>query len=112
MKKNIIFTVALSGFVLSAEQMVAHSHTKYVVVEEAAPVAVMVEEEPPALIVEQVTPSPGAAYVWKEGYWKWNGHWKWVRGRWELKPSSEAVWVPGVWEQHHHHWVYKEGHWR
>lgn len=105
-----IYGLTLCGLcILSAQSIYAHD--RYVVVEETYPAEVYVEQDPPALIVETRTASPGPAYVWINGYWKWNKDWKWVKGKWVLKPSPQASWVAGTWEKKHHHWVWKEGHW-
>lgn len=93
----------------------AHQHHTYIV--EETPIIVnetpyaMVESEPPADIEEQMEMSPGVGYVWTKGYWSWNGQWVWRKGCWVQRPHPGAVWVPGFWIKHHHHWSWTEGHW-
>jgi len=77
---------------------------------------------PPAPRVERVLPrSPGAGYVWVDGYWYPSGkHWKWHKGYWTRAPYPTARWIAprydgnqffnGYWEgdrgriEHDHHW--------
>jgi hypothetical protein len=131
MNRNFVLFGVLGVVLCCAQQGNAHYHHDYVVVERPvvvarpapvifvnpapAPMVVVdesaIQQEPPALIFEQMTPSPGLAYTWVGGYWKWNGGWKWKSGRWELRPAGVTVWEQGRWERGHHGWVWKEGHW-
>ena len=58
--------------------------------------------------------SPGAGYVWTEGYWDLReGRWHWVDGQWQVPPNADAVWVPGTWTATPHgKWVFHPGHWQ
>jgi hypothetical protein len=68
---------------------------------------------PPPLIAETVVVSPGPAYVWVPGYWRWYGHgWGWVRGAWVIPPHRRAVWVEGGWGRRFGRTIWIEGHWR
>lgn len=71
---------------------------------------------PPAARVEPVpAPPPGAprAYVWRPGYWRWNGHrYIWIAGRYVRPPRPHAAWVPAHWAQRRGRWVWVPGHWR
>ena len=53
----------------------------------AAPPTVIVTSPnmpPPAPRAEVRTPSPGAGYVWQNGYWTWrNSQYEWVAGHWQ-----------------------------
>ena len=72
---------------------------------------VMVEGTPPPPLNEVEDPNPGPGSIWRDGYWKWEGRWKWQKGGWILKPSEDSVWVPGFWKKNGHHWVWVDGHW-
>jgi hypothetical protein len=63
---------------------------------------IFVTAAPPPPIVEQVTVSPGPAFVWIGGNWVWHGKWMWERGHWARPPHPGAVWVP-------HRYVYRNG---
>jgi hypothetical protein len=68
---------------------------------------------PPLSQQEAVPPPPGAAMVWRPGYWSWSRHgWVWVSGRYVSRPYPRANWVPGHWTQRHGGWVWVPGHWR
>lgn len=130
-KKSFII---IGGLLIIGPQLIhAHSHHNTYIVEQPQTVVVVqqaptpvlvpapsvnvitVESQPPADIVEQMTPSPGIGYVWKQGYWKWNGNWVWVSGSWALPPHAGGVYVPGHWRQSHHHnhrWEWEDSHWR
>jgi hypothetical protein len=70
-----------------------------------------VEQPPPAPRVEVVTVAPGPDYYWVGGYWRWNGSWVWVSGRWVVRPWHGAVWAGGHWDRHGHGYVWVDGHW-
>lgn len=58
------------------------------VVSAPAPGSAVIVESPemPAPRVEEAGPSPGAGYVWVQGYWKKVHHgWEWVPGHWERR---------------------------
>src|SRR5687768_6103403 len=47
---------------------------------------VYVNAYPPEPQYEVVTASPGAGYVWIDGYWDWRGgSWVWVNGHWQAE---------------------------
>ena len=47
--------------------------------------------QPAQVVGEQVTPAPGAGYVWMAGHWNnVSQRWVWVPGHWELPPSPSA----------------------
>jgi len=64
---------------------------------------------PPQARVVRVQPrSPGASYVWIEGYWYAVGnHYKWHDGYWTRPPYGGARWV----EPHHDGQRFFEGYW-
>jgi len=67
----------------------------------SAPTAVTatnVPPPPPMIVTEQVVASPGSDYVWRAGYWSWNGiSWVWIPGVWVLPPAPSAIWIGGYW---------------
>jgi len=67
---------------------------------------------PPPPRREMRSASPGAAYFWVPGHWKWrHGDWYWIRGHWEKKRRGK-VWVPGHWERRGNRRAWIPGHWR
>lgn len=73
---------------------------------------VFVTQAPPAVRVETRTVSPGPDYVWTRGYWRWTGmKYRWVPGRWVIRPRPAAVWVEGQWVQRPGGWAWVAGHW-
>lgn len=78
----------------------------------AAPSAAVVEGAPPAPRVEMIPVAPGPDHFWVGGYWRWNGAWVWVGGRWVARPWYGAVWVGGHWARHGRGYVWVDGHWR
>src|SRR4030095_4507233 len=74
---------------------------------------VLATQAPPAIRVETQPASPGAAYVWTSGYWRWTGtSYVWVSGSWVMPPRQAAVWVPGQWVRRAGGWVWIAGHWQ
>jgi len=74
---------------------------------------VYLQTGPPEPIVEVITVSPGAGYVWVTGYHKWDGvAYVWVPGHYQLAPRARAVWVPGRWRQGRRGWYWVNGRWR
>jgi hypothetical protein len=68
---------------------------------------------PPAPHYEARIVSPGAGYVWVDGYQRWDGRgYAWVPGRWVRPPSPRSRWVQGRWVHDRQGWYYAEGHWR
>lgn len=76
-----------------------------------APITV-VEQSPPAPIVEVVPVAPSPDYYWVPGYWRWNGTWVWVGGRWSVRPWHGAVWLGGHWGRHGRGYIWVGGRWR
>lgn len=71
-----------------------------------------VERRPPAPLVEVAPPTPGAAYVWVPGYWRWNGYdHSWVRGYWVARPSATVVWLPSGWVHVRGRYRFVPGRW-
>jgi WXXGXW repeat (2 copies) len=78
---------------------------------EAAGVVIGVAPPPPA--VEVVPAPPAAGYIWRPGYWGWNGaQYVWVPGAYVVAPYPAAVWVPGHWVARGGGWIWVEGYWR
>ena len=74
---------------------------------------VLVTQAPPEVRVETQPVSPGAAYVWTTGYWRWTGaQYVWVPGTWIARPTPAAVWVAGHWVRRPGGWVWIAGHWQ
>lgn len=68
----------------------------------------------PPLVVEPVPPPPvHGYYVWRPGYWSWNGvRYVWMPGVYLRPPYAGAVWVPGHWVGRRRGWVWVGGRWR
>jgi WXXGXW repeat (2 copies) len=74
---------------------------------------VVVTQAPPVVRVEAQTVSPGPAYVWTRGYWRWTGAgYEWAPGTWVTRPSPRTVWVEGHWVRRPGGWVWIAGHWQ
>src|SRR5262245_24818081 len=68
---------------------------------------------PPAPVYEVRRASPGPAYVWTDGYYRWTGrNYAWTPGRWVAKPRANAKWVKGRWEKNRKGYYYVEGKWK
>ena len=52
---------------------------------------------------EIVPPRPGADFVWRNGFWRWEGTWVWVPGQWEFRPPQVIIVEPGFGFGYHHH---------
>jgi YXWGXW repeat-containing protein len=74
---------------------------------------VIVGVAPPAPIVEVAPAPPAVGYVWRPGYWSWNGaRYIWVTGAYVAAPRPGAVWVPSHWVARGGGWVWVGGYWR
>jgi hypothetical protein len=63
---------------------------------------------PPAPRAYRVPPSPGADYVWVEGYqYPQGSHYRWHEGYWTRPPYAGAYWV----EPYHANGQYVTGRW-
>ena len=68
---------------------------------------------PPARVVEVRPARPGAHYVWRDGYHRWDGHhYVWTHGYWAVPPRAHAHWVPAHWAHNGHGYYLVRGHWR
>lgn len=76
----IVLTVLLSG--CSATLGIKRSHPA-----------------PPAPRLEAALyASPGADWVWCDGWWEWREHsWLWVGGSFQKRPWAGAVWIKTTW---------------
>ena len=73
----------------------------------------VVHVKPPRDIEERQEPSPGPAYVWIPGHYRWvKTSFEWVPGHWEVPPHEHAVWVPYKWVKQNGGWVLKDGRWK
>jgi hypothetical protein len=73
---------------------------------------VYVEVPPPMPVVEVVTVSPGAGYVWIPGHHRWDGNrYVWVVGSWRVAPQGRTLWIAGRWEQSPRGWYWVGGRW-
>ena len=43
---------------------------------------------------EMVPPQPGPDYIWRNGYWRWEGAWVWIPGEWVYRPPQVII-APG-----------------
>jgi len=67
---------------------------------------------PPHVRAEVRTTSPGAGYVWVNGFWNWDGgQWVWLPGRWERPASVDVTWVDPHYYREEGGWRYEPGHW-
>jgi hypothetical protein len=67
----------------------------------------------PALRAEPVPPPPGASYIWRPGYWHWNGSgYVWVGGRYVIRQPAWHEWIPAGWAWRGGAWAWVPGHWR
>ena len=67
---------------------------------------------PPAMRHEHRGHSPGAGYVWVNGFWHWDGgRWDWVPGRWDRPPVAEAYWIAPRYVHAERGYIYEPGHW-
>ena len=70
-----------------------------------------VSDPPPDPLDDAMTPSPGADFVWLDGYWHWNGEeWVWVGGRWEQRQPG-YVYVQPSYDYSGGHYSYTPGYW-
>ena len=75
--------------------------------------AVYVSALPPTYQAEVVGVAPGPGYFWIGGFWEWGGaEYRWVPGRWAVRPHPRAVWVAGGWRSARRGWYWRPGHWR
>ena len=59
---------------------------------------------------EYVPAPPGRGYIWRHGYWHWNGRsYVWFRGAYVRRRPGYHHWVPGHWGRRGH-WI--RAHWR
>ena len=78
----------------------------------APPNAVYVDVAPPKPLEETKGISPGSAYVWTKGYYRWDGStYIWVDGGWKRPPRAGAVWTPGIWKKSGKGWYWVDGRW-
>ena len=76
----------------------------------AASVDIEVGVVPPAPRYE-VVPAPRPGYVWRQGYWGWEGNKHvWHNGDW-MKEHQGERWTADRWEHRGDHWYFHEGHW-
>jgi len=75
---------------------------------------VVVRVAPPPLIVEPIPAPPvHGFYMWRPGYWSWNGaRYDWIPGVYVAAPGPGAVWMPGHWVAGGRGWVWVGGRWR
>ena len=74
---------------------------------------VIVKVAPPRAIVEHRAARPGARHIWIAGFYRWNGYsYVWQRGRWEVPPRTNAVWVSARWKHRLDGYEFVEGRWR
>jgi hypothetical protein len=72
----------------------------------------VVHEAPPAPRVVERVPSPGANYVYTNGYWDYtNDRWNWVDGRWASPPAAGVTWVDPEYAPVDGGTRYVPGHW-
>jgi hypothetical protein len=57
---------------------------------------------------EIIPPRPGPDYVWRDGYWSWQGTWVWIPGQWMYRPPP-VIFMPEPGFSYHYHFG---GPWR
>jgi hypothetical protein len=63
--------------------------------------------------MEPVPPLPHGAYIWRPGYWRWNGRaYLWVPGRYLIRQPGWHEWVQGRWVMRGGGWVWIDPYWR
>ena len=84
-----------------------------------APVAVYVESTDvlPPFPDEAIGVSPGRAYTWVPGYYRWTAshggyHWVWFKGHYEYPPRPGAEWMAPHFEDSGSTMIYVGGYWR
>ena len=71
----------------------------------------VVTTQPPAPVVETVTVAPHPGWVWRPGYYKWEGHkYVWTGGEW-VAPHPGYHWQPHTWVKEGKGWRLREGEW-
>src|SRR5215475_3991368 len=76
----------------------------------SANVDIEVGVAPPAARYE-VAPAPRQGYVWRQGYWGWDGHRHvWHNGHWERARPGYAYRSPH-WVEHNGRWSYQASRW-
>src|SRR5262245_26156896 len=91
--RKILYAVLLGGQILAAQ------------------VSLGIEIGPPPPVRHYARPvSPGADYLWVDGYWYADGHrWKWHNGYWSRPPYAGAHWIAPRYEQRRFYNGYWEG---
>jgi len=78
----------------------------------SASATIFVPFGPPAPVFERRPASPGRAYVWRPGFYRWGGRrYVWVGGAWMRPPHSRARWVPGRWTPTRRGYRWRSGRW-
>jgi hypothetical protein len=78
----------------------------------APPNVVYVPVAPPKPFEETRGVSPGAAYVWTPGYYRWDGStYIWIDGGWQRPPRAGSTWVSGTWKHSSKGWYWVDGRW-
>jgi hypothetical protein len=74
---------------------------------------IVVKVAPPHAVVETRVASPGAGYVYTNGYHRWDGNaYQWTPGEWRQPPRAHAKWVDHRWDHRNNGYVFTEGHWK
>jgi hypothetical protein len=77
------------------------------------PGVVIVPSPPPALRVEVAPPPPPGVFVWRPGFWRWDGRgYRWIAGHYVHPPHGRHEWVAGHWDPRPGGHVWVEGFWR
>jgi len=72
-----------------------------------------VQVAPPPPRMEVIVASPGAGYLWVDGFWGWQANqYYWTPGHWERPPRRNAHWMRGRWRHHDRGWYWVPGYWR
>lgn len=78
----------------------------------SAPAQVVVRMGPPVHATEVIPRAPHRGWVWKPGFYRWDGRrYYWYPGRWVNPPYGGARWIPGTWRRGPNGYVWVEGRW-
>jgi hypothetical protein len=74
---------------------------------------IVVKIAPPRAVVEHREARPSPQHVWIAGYHRWDGNnYAWEKGRWEVPPRANAVWIAPRWTHRKDGYVFAEGRWK
>lgn len=102
-----------TGWAVAAFGVMVAASSCVIVESSPPPRGVVVNSAPPPPPREPAPVRPSAQAVWVPGYWHWTGlEYTWIRGRWTQPPAAGATWhAPRYSIQGGQH-TYEPGGWR